>query len=154
MAQPNNQPATETIKDSSFAEAILPKATPINNVLQNPLKLATGSIFKVLSGTTETVEDNNGDSTKRAIYRVQSLNSQLLPLTTEFEIKIKGQSCLLKEEDNIEIMFNSKMIIVAFDNLSHWSFNGREGLNATGIRVLNLSNQQIMKIVGGSHEHN
>lgn len=154
MAQPNNQPTTETIKDSSFAEVILPKATPINNVLQKPLKLATGSIFKVLSGTTETVEDNNGDSTKRAIYRVQSLNSQLLPLTTEFEIKIKGQSCLLKEEDNIEIMFNSKMIIVAFDNLSHWSFNGREGLNATGIRVLNLSNQQIMKIVGGSHEHN
>lgn len=51
-------------------------------------------------------------------------------------------------------MFNSKMLIVAFDNLAHWSFNGREGLNATGVRILNLTNDQIMKIVGGSHAHN
>ena len=46
-------------------------------------------------------------------------------------------------------MFNSRMLIVAFDNLAHWSFNGREGLNATGVRILNLTNDQIMKIVGG-----
>lgn len=154
MAQPNNQPTTETIKDSSFAEAILPKATPINNVLQKPLKLATGSIFKVLSGTNETVKDDNGNNVVRAVYKVQSLNSQLLPLSAEFEIKVKGQACLLKEEDNVEIMFNSRMLIVAFDNLAHWSFNGREGLNATGVRILNLTNEQIMKIVGGSHAHN
>lgn len=81
-------------------------------------------------------------------------HSQLLPLSTEFEIKVKGQACLLKEKDNVEIMFNSKMLIVAFDNLAHWSFNGREGLNATGVRILNLTNDQIMKIVGGSHAHN
>ncbi|MDE7040079.1 MAG: hypothetical protein K2O77_03855 [Limosilactobacillus sp.] len=107
MAQNNNQ-QTEVIKDSTFAQDILPKATPISNALQKPLKLATGSIFKVLSGTTEIVEDNNGDSTKRAVYRVQSLNSKILPLPTEFEVKIKGQACLLKEEDNVDIMFNSK----------------------------------------------
>lgn len=153
MAQNNNQ-SVELIKDSTFAQAIMPKATPISNVLQKPLKLATGSVFKVLSGSTETAKDSNGDDTVRAAYRVQSLNSKLLPLTTEFEIKVKGQECFLKEQDNVDIMFNSRMIIVAFDGLSHWSFNGREGLNATGVRVLNLSNEQIMKIVGGNHEHN
>ncbi|KWU03163.1 hypothetical protein AAA431_01415 [Lactobacillus crispatus] len=149
----NNQPV-ETIKESTFAASVLPKATPVENALQKPLKLATGSIFKVLSGTNENVKDSNGDNTVRSCYRVQSLNSKLLPLSTEFEIKVKGQTCILKEEDNVEIMFNSKMIIVAFDNLSHWSFNGREGLNATGVRVLNLSNDQIMNIVGGNHAHN
>lgn len=54
MAQSTNQ-SIENIKDSSFATAILPKATPINNALQRPLKLAKGIIFKVLSGTNETV---------------------------------------------------------------------------------------------------
>lgn len=155
MAQNNNNnQSLEDIEDSSFANVVLPKATPINNVLQKPLKLATGSIFKVLSGANEEVKDSNGENTVRAVYRVQSLNSKLLPLSTEFEIKIKGQKCLLKEEDNLEIMFNSRMIIVAFDNLSHWSFNGREGLIATGVRVLNLTNDQIMNIVGGNHAHN
>ena len=146
MAQTNNNQSVETIKESTFAASVLPKATPIANVLQKPLKLA--------SGTNEDVKDSNGDNTVRACYRVQSLNSKLLPLSTEFEIKVKGQTCILKEEDNVEIMFNSKMIIVAFDNLSHWSFNGREGLNATGVRILNLSNDQIVNIVGGNHAHN
>lgn len=151
MAQ--NTQHIEEIKGSSFAQAILPKATPISNALQKPLKLATGSIFKVLSGSTEVAKDSNGDDTVRAVYKVQSLNSKLLPLSTEFEVKVKGQECMFKEEDNVEIMFNSKMVIVAFDDLSHWSFNGREGLNATGVRVLNLTNDQIMKIVGGNHAH-
>ena len=153
MAQTNNQP-TGTIKDSTFAEAILPKATPISNVLQKPSNLATGSIFKVLSGSTENVKDSDGNDTVRAVYKVQSLNSKLLPLTTEFEIKVKGQPCVLKEQDNVDIMFNSRMIIVAFDGLSHWSFNGREGLNAIGVRVLHLSQDQIVKIVGGNHANN
>jgi len=148
MAQQN-----ETIKDSTFAQAILPKATPISNALQKPLKLATGSIFKVLSGSTEAAKDSNGDDIVAAIFRVPSLYSKLLPLSTEFEVKVKGQECMFKEEDNVEIMFNSKMVIVAFDDLSHWSFNGREGLSATGVRVLNLTNDQIMKIVGGNHAH-
>lgn len=86
------------------------------------------------------------------MYRVQSLNSKLFPLSKEFEIKIKGQASILKEKDNIDIMFNSKMVIVAFDNLSFWSFNGREGLSSTGVRVLHLNNDEIMKIVNGGHD--
>lgn len=45
MAQTNNNQPVETIKDSTFADSVLPKATPIANVLQKSLKLATGSIF-------------------------------------------------------------------------------------------------------------
>lgn len=73
MAQTNNNQSVETIKESTFAASVLPKATPIANVLQKPLKLATGSIFKVLSGTNEDVKDSNGDNTVRACYRVQSM---------------------------------------------------------------------------------
>lgn len=73
MAQTNNNQSVETIKESTFSASVLPKATPI--VLQKPLKLATGSIFKVLSGTNEDVKDSNGDNTVRACYRVQSLRT-------------------------------------------------------------------------------
>ncbi|MDO5007823.1 hypothetical protein [Lactobacillus johnsonii] len=75
MAQTNNNQSVETIKESTFSASVLPKATPIANVLQKPLKLATGSIFKVLSGTNEDVKDSNGDNTVRACYRVQSLRT-------------------------------------------------------------------------------
>ena len=33
----------------------------------------------MLSGTNETVKDDNGNNLVRAVYKVQSLNSQLLP---------------------------------------------------------------------------
>lgn len=36
----------------------------IINTLQKFLKLATDSIFKVLTNTTEIVKDNNGESAK------------------------------------------------------------------------------------------
>lgn len=118
MAQTNNNQSVETIYFCSFS-------------------VAQG--YTNCKCTSKAIEVSywqylNGDNTVRACYQVQSLNSKLLPLSTEFEIKVKGQTCILKEEDNVEIMFNSKMIIVAFDNLSHWAFNGREGLNATGVR--------------------
>ncbi|WP_405076462.1 hypothetical protein ACI3EJ_03205 [Ligilactobacillus acidipiscis] len=150
MVQQNNdkeQKRLDNIKYSSFAEAIHPKATPIENVLHKPLELATGSIFKVLSGSEETVQDSDGNKSSRAVYRVQSLNSQLLPLSTEFEVKVKAQPCLIKKEDNFQILFNSKMVVATFENLSHWTFNGREGLNANSIRILNLTKEQIMTIV-------
>lgn len=154
MAQQNTQqeqPVGE-IKASTFAQPILPKGTPIENVLQKPLILATGSIFKVISGMQEIVKDDKNNETVRSSYKVQSLNSKLLPLATELEIKVKGQECLLSEKDNIDIMFNNRMLIVAFDGLSHWTFNGREGLNASDVRILKLSNDQIMKLVGANHE--
>lgn len=156
MAENNNRAQqgqrAEEIKESTFAEPIAPKSTPMANVMQKPLKLATGSLFKVVSGSNETVKDDKNNPVVRAVYKVQSLNSKLLPLTTEFEIKVKGQKCLLSEQDNMNIMFNAKMVIVAFDGLAYWNFNGKEGLNATGVRTLHLSQDQIMNIVGASHE--
>ncbi|MGN1272789.1 MAG: hypothetical protein ACI4T3_06640 [Lactobacillus sp.] len=148
MAQHNtNNP--EAVKDSTFAQPLMPKSTPISNVLIKPLKLATGTIFKIVSGSNEQTQDKDGNEVVRAVYRVQSLNSKLLPLATELEVKVKGQACLLSEQDNVDIMFNSKMITVAFDDLALWSFNGREGLTASTIRPLELSNEQIQRIVRG-----
>lgn len=147
MAQ--NQTNTEAVKGSTFAQPLMSKAPPISNSLTKPLKLATGTIFKVFSGSNEQVQDKDGNYVVRAVYKVQSLNSKLLPFATEFEIKIKDQECLLSEQDNVDIMFNSKMVTVAFDGLALWSFNRREGLTTSGIRPLQLSSEQIQKIVGG-----
>lgn len=151
MAQTNSTNNSETIKGSTFAQPLMAKSTLISNSLTQPLKLATGSIFKVVSGSNEQVQDKDGNEVVRAMYKVQSLNSKLLPLATELEVKIKGQKCLLTEQDNVDLMFNTKMIIVAFDDLALWSFNGREGLTASAIRPLELNNEQIQRIVGGHH---
>ena len=150
MAQQNTN-SNEAVKGSTFAQSLMPKSTPISNSLTKPLKLATGTIFKVVSGSNEQVQDKDGNEVVRAVYKIQVLNSSLLPLATELEVKIKGQECLLSEQDNVDIMFNSKMVTVAFDDLALWSFNGHEGLTASGIRPLELSNDQIQRIVGGHH---
>lgn len=154
MVQKNINQSMETVKSSTFADVISSKSTPIINVLQKPLKFATGTLFKVVSGTNEEIKDKDGKKSVRAIYRVQSLDSKLLDLSHEFEIKVKNQKCLLTHADNFNITFHSKMIIVAFDNLSHWLFNGHEGLNATGVRILNMSEEQVMKVVNDNHGNN
>lgn len=146
----NNQNKLEGIEESTFATPILSKSTPVTNALERPLKMATGTIFKVLAGSEETIKEDNAEVI-RAVYRVQPLNSKLLPLSSELEIKIKGQPSLLSEEDNVKIVFNSKMIIAAFDELARWSFNGKEGLSAKGIRFLNVSAADISKLIRGEH---
>ncbi|WP_278960680.1 hypothetical protein [Lactobacillus apis] len=71
MAENNNRAQqvqrAEKIKESTFAEPIAPKSTPMANAMQKPLKLATGSLFKVVSGLNETVKDYKNNPVVRAI---------------------------------------------------------------------------------------
>lgn len=147
----NNAQAQVTVKGSTFAEALLNKRTPVQNVLQKPLKVATGDLFKLVSGTNEMVKTKDGADENRAVYKVQPLNSALLPISTELEVKIKGTNCIVDEKDNVDLMLGTRIVVVAFDNLSHWVFNGAEGLNASGIRVLQLDRDQVVKIVRSVH---
>ena len=86
--------------------------------------------------------------------KVQSLNSTLLTIATELGVKTKGQKCSLSKQDNVDLVVNAEMITAAFDDMALWSFNRREGLTASGIRPLELSNNQVQRIIGGHHVQN
>ena len=126
------------------------KRTPIQSALTRPLVEAVGKCFLLLSGTTEEVQDSN-DETKtiqRAVYEVRFITSKTrLPRSTVLTEKIKGSKSVITEEENKKLLLGlEKNKVVAFDDLSHWNFNGNEGLSASGMRVLEVSPQEAMNL--------
>ena len=126
------------------------KRTPIQSELTRPLVEAVGKCFLLLSGTTEEVQDSN-DETKtipRAVYEVRVISSKTrLPIGTVLTVKIKGSKSVITEEENKKLLLGlEKNKVVAFDDLSHWNFNGNEGLSASGMRVLEVSPQEAMNL--------
>lgn len=126
------------------------KRTPIQSALTRPLVEAVGKCFLLLSGTTEEVQDSN-DETKtipRAVYEVRVISSKTrLPIGTVLTVKIKGSKSVITEEENKKLLLGlEKNKVVAFDDLSHWNFNGNEGLSASGMRVLEVSPQEAMNL--------
>ena len=126
------------------------KRTPIQSALTRPLVEAVGKCFLLLSGTTEEVQDSN-DETKtipRAVYEVRVISSKTrLPIGTVLTVKIKGSKSVITEEENKKLLLGlEKNKVVAFDDLSHWNFNGNEGLSASGMRVLEGSPQEAMNL--------
>ena len=126
------------------------KRTPIQSALTRPLVEAVGKCFLLLSGTTEEVQDSN-DETKtipRAVYEVRVIRSKTrLPIGPVITEKIKGSKSVITEEENKKLLLGlEKNKVVAFDDLSHWNFNGNEGLSASGMWVLEVSPQEAMNL--------
>lgn len=133
---------------SSFVQATESKSTPIQSALQLPLAYATGKLFALVSGRTEEVADYDDPSkvSTRAVYEVRVISKNArLPLGTILEIKIKDSQSLLSDEDNVNLLLGvTQQPVVAFDQLSHWVMNRREGLSASGIRILKINVQEAM----------
>ena len=108
-----------------------------------------GKVFILQGGYIEESQDfNNKDKTNvSAIHEVvvTSKNAKL-PLGTRLQVKIKGGELLDVENDATGFLLGTIHKVVAFDNLSHWTFNGKEGLNAENIRVLDMTPEEAMKI--------
>ncbi len=126
------------------------KRTPIQSALTRPLVEAIGKCFLLLSGTTEEVQDPNDESKTipRAVYEVRVISSKTrLPIGTVLTVKIKGGKSVITDEENKKLLLGlEKNKVVAFDDLSHWNFNGNEGLSASGMRVLEVSPQEAMNL--------
>ena len=148
MAQQATQEQAKKIIESTFAEIVKSRHMPVGNCLNELLSQVTGTVFKLEGGSTEQVQDPNNEDKQidRAVYDVQTLNSKLLPLGTKLQIKIKGEKCILSEEDMMNLVFNKTLVTVVFDEIQRWSFNSQEGLNATGIHFLQLTPEQIMSL--------
>lgn len=140
-----------TTQVSTFATTTPNRRLPITSARQRNLQSVIGNVFKVISGRTETVEnrEKNGKTTTlpRAVYECQTLNSKYLPLGTQLTIKIKGAQCALGPEENQALLLG-KVLIVAFDDLNHWSMpaNGLEGLSASNMRALNISLENAVQV--------
>ena len=62
-------------------------------------------------------------------------------------VKIKGSESVINDDDNKKLLLGlEKNKVVAFENLSHWNFNGSEGLSASSMRVLDVSPQEAMNL--------
>jgi len=143
---------------TSFANVVQSKRMPVANALQKPLVEATGTVFKLVSGTTEVIQEKkDSDGTvkevSRAVYTVQPLNSKLLPANSEFAVKIKDSKSILTEQINLDLLYNTKIFVITFEKLSHWTFQGSEGLNAKNVHIVDMNMQEFRKFMGElSHE--
>ena len=62
-------------------------------------------------------------------------------------MKVKGSTSVITNDENKKLLLGlAKNKVVAFDDLSHWNFNGNEGLSASGMRVLEVSPQEAMNL--------
>ncbi|MCZ3920422.1 hypothetical protein [Lactobacillus crispatus] len=62
-------------------------------------------------------------------------------------VKVKGSKSVITDDENKKFLFGlEKNKVVAFDDLSHWNFNGNEGLSASNIRILEVSPQEAMNL--------
>lgn len=134
---------------STFNESTS-KRTPIQAALTRPLIEAVGKCFLLLSGETEEIQDSNDDSKviPRAVYKVRVISSNTrLPIGAVLTVKIKGSKSVINDDENKKLLLGlEKNKVVAFDDLSHWNFNGSEGLSASGIRTLEVTPQEAMRL--------
>lgn len=126
------------------------KRMPIQMALTRPLPEAIGKCFLLLGGSTEMIPESN-DSKKmisRAVYEVRIINKKTrLAIGTVLQIKIKNSESILSKEQNQALLLGlEKSKVVAFDDLSHWSFSNTEGLSASKIRILDLTPEEAMKL--------
>ena len=147
MAQDNTTKQGELL--STFNESNS-KRTPIQSALTRPLEEAIGKCILLLSGTTEEVQDSNDESKTipRAVYKVRVVSSNTrLAIGTVLTVKVKGSKSVITDDENKKFLFGlEKNKVVAFDDLSHWNFNGNEGLSASNIRILEVSPQEAMNL--------
>lgn len=126
------------------------KRMPIQTALTRPLVEAIGKCFLLLSGSTEMIPELNDDKKMipRAVYEVRVINQNTrLAIGTVLQIKIKNSESILSKEQNQNLLLGTeKSQVVAFDDLSHWSFNNTEGLSASNIRILDITPQEAMKL--------
>lgn len=126
------------------------KRMPIQTALTRPLVEAIGKCFLLLSGSTEMIPELNDDKKMipRAVYEVRVINQNTrLAIGTVLQIKIKNSESILSKQQNQNLLLGTeKSKVVAFDDISHWTFNNTEGLSASNIRILDITPQEAMKL--------
>ncbi|WEV51163.1 hypothetical protein OZX69_00090 [Lactobacillus sp. ESL0731] len=136
---------------STEAEQIESKSTPIlSKRLESASVLSViGKVFILQGGYIDKSQDFKDKSkiNTSAIHEVAVISKNAkLPLATRLQVKVKEGDLLKEEKDAASLLLGVKHVVVAFDEINHWIYNGKEGLNAKSVRVLNMTPEEAMKI--------
>lgn len=147
----NNQ--TE-LKLSTFAQVRGNKRTPITNAEQQQLPGIVGPVFRVIAAGNDPVVERNeegnetGVVTERGTYSVMPVGGSLAnTLTTPLNIKTKGTACIFSKQQCHQLMWTTTFM--AFDGLRLWNVGGQEGLSADSARVVQLTEEELRRIMNG-----
>ena len=110
-----------------------------------PLKNIIGTLFK-LEGEHREVSVNRQTNERivRDVVDVRTLNSQLLPVGTMLQIKMKNVKPLLSKEDQQSLLLGSIQAVVGFEDLLYWSIGNNEGLTASSMFIADISLQDAV----------
>lgn len=148
----NKKQDTKSIQLSTFVDNNGSSRTPVQNAMLLPLKEVIGDLFSLVAADSEQIQDFNDPNkvTDRAVYSVRTLsNKSKLPIGSLLTIKVKDSKSAFTDEENTALLLGTAAIVVSFDELSHWSMSGNEGLSAKGIHKVNLTLQEAVKYEQG-----
>lgn len=136
---------------STEAEQIESKSTPIlsKRLESAPVLSVIGRVFILQGGHINKSQDykDKNKVNSSAIHEVAVISKKArLPLATRLQVKIKEGDLLEEEKDIAGLLLGTKHVVVAFDEINHWIYNGNEGLSAKKIRVLDMTPEEAMKI--------
>lgn len=134
----SNQKTTFRAEESrKLIEAARLAAAPLKNII--------GTLFK-LEGEHREVSVNRQTNERivRDVVDVRTLNSQLLPVGTMLQIKMKNVKPLLSKEDQQSLLLGSIQAVVGFEDLLYWSIGNNEGLTASSMFIADISLQDAV----------
>lgn len=147
----NNQ---AELKLSTFAKIRANKRTPVTNAEQELLPKIVGPLFRVIAAGNDPIierdEDGNetGAVTDRGTYSVMPIGGSLANrLASPLTIKTKGVACIFNQQQCQQLMWSTTFM--AFDGLRHWNVAGQEGLSADTARVVQLSEEELKRVMSG-----
>ncbi|CCK85289.1 Putative uncharacterized protein [Lactobacillus equicursoris DSM 19284 = JCM 14600 = CIP 110162] len=112
-----------------------------------PLKAVIGTLFKLESEHREvSVNRQTNERTVRDVVDVRTLNSQLLPVGTMLQIKMKNVKPLLSKEDQQSLLLGAIQAVVGFEDIMYWSIGNNEGLTASSMFITDISLQDAIGV--------
>lgn len=142
------------LKLSTFAKIRTNKKTPVTNAEQELLPNIVGPLFRIIAAGNDPIierdEDGNetGAVTDRGTYSVMPVGGSLANhLASPLTIKTKGVACIFNKQQCQQLMWSTTFL--AFDGLRLWNVGGQEGLSADTARVVQLTEDELKRIMNG-----
>lgn len=147
----NNQ---AELKLSTFAKIRANKRTPVTAAEQMLLPKIVGPVFNVVAAGDDPVNERDEDGketgvvTERGTYAIMPIVGSLAnQLVAPLIVKTKGVACIFSKQQRQQLMWSS--VFIAFDNLRLWNVGGQEGLSADSARVVQLTEEELRRIMNG-----
>lgn len=124
------------------------------NAEQQQLPGIIGPVFRVIAAGDDPVIERDDDGketgtiTERGTYSVMPIGGSLATsLTSPLTIKTKGTACIFNKHMRQQLMWNTTFL--AFDGIRLWIVGGQEGLSADKARVVQMTEDELKRVMNG-----